>query len=252
MTKRIFAFELYDDSNSEIKTLEEAMIARYCKDNNNYEYQYFTKQLPLHTIPIGSVEWCEKVYGPFIPNYYPDFLNNYLSRKIWKSDYKTIYNSYKEPVFIKPANKYKKWSGFVYKQNRDEDIDNNDNISIDDNEELWCSEVVHFINEWRYYIINGEVHESSWYDGDISDTDVIAGLAKPAPNLPLDILTKLKEKKYYGVIDMGEIMLNNKLTLALIEAVEPYAIGWYFEESSYKKYGEFIIKSDRYLRSKIL
>lgn len=233
----VFAFAFALENTEE--TLEEEMIDMFCKENKSYSYRF--TESPMDCIPIGSVEWCEKVYGSrFVPDYYPRFLRDYLYRNVWKSDYKVVREENRE-VFIKPYRKYKKWTGFVY-------TTENGDKGISDDEQLWCSEIVHFINEWRYYIIKGEVFASAWYDGDISDTDVINGLSKAPPELPLDLLTKLKKMNYYGVIDMGEIMVENKLTLALVEACHPYAIGWYLGSDSYLKYAQFIIESDLYLR----
>ena len=51
---------------------------------------------------------------------------------------------------------------------------------------------------------------------------------------------------------MGELIKDGKRVLALVEACHPYAIGWYLESDSYTKYAEFLIESDKYLRSNIL
>lgn len=256
MTKTIFTFKQYDNPEDN-DTLELEMIRKFCQENDDYDYQFNQNNLPLSTIPIGSVDWCEIVYGPGSPDYYPHFLSDYLYRRIWKSNYQEVMANYQSPIFIKPASKYKKWTGFVY-QSQDQDLElglesSNDLNKIENTDEIWCSEVVEFINEWRYYLVGGKVLASAWYDGKINNSDVLEGLTKPSPELPTTLVNKLKRMKYHGVIDMGEIMLKGNLTLALIEAVEPYAIGWYLDDpDSYYKYAEFIIKSDRYLRSKIL
>ena len=235
--KHLFAFEKIDDE----ETIEEEMIKEYCKSNSS-EIKYVTEPI-MDSIPVGSVEWCEKVYGKCIPNYYPSFLKDYLHRNIWKCKYISIIHNDVD-LFIKPCDVYKSWNGFVY--SKDEQYD----IKIKDNENLICSDVVHFINEWRYYIINGKVLESAWYDGDISDEDVLKGLAKNPPKLPDKLLSILEENNYYGVIDMGEIMKDGQLELALVETCHPYAVGWYLESNSYENYAKFLIESDKYLKKK--
>ena len=238
--KHLFTFEKLDDTSDE-ETIEEEMIAQYCASSVS-EMKY-VKEPPLNSIPIGSVQWCEKVYGKHTPDYYPDFLKDYLHRKIWKCQFKNIKENDK-PLFIKPSEDYKSWNGFVYSKNTSD-------IKIKDDEYIICSDVVHFINEWRYYIINGKVLESAWYDGDISDEDVLKGLAKKSPKLPDKLLSILEENNYYGVIDMGEIMKDGKLEFILVETCHPYAIGWYLESNSYKNYAKFLIESDKYLKKRI-
>ena len=45
------------------------------------------KDVPENWIPLGSIEWISKVLGKEItPNYYPDFLKDYLHRKVWRTD----------------------------------------------------------------------------------------------------------------------------------------------------------------------
>ena len=233
--KHIFAFEKIEDE----ETIEEEMIKEYCKSNIS-EIIYVTEP-PKDSIPVGSVKWCEKVYGKRIPNYYPSFLKDYLHRNIWKCKYNSIINN-EEPIFIKPCDEYKTWNGFIFEKGKQ-------HHPIKDNENIICSDVVHFINEWRYYIVNGQVLESAWYDGDISDADVLKGLAPPAPTLPHNLLLKLEEYNYSGVIDMGSIIKDEQSELALVESCHPYAIGWYLESDSYKNYAKFLIESDLYLKN---
>lgn len=241
--RHIFNFELLEKTYEYAKeTVEEEMIMKFCKTNLS-EVRYSTEP-EINCIPVGSVDWCEKVYGQCTPDYYPHFLSEFLYRKVWINNFKTIKQN-KKSIFIKPTFKYKRWPGFVYSHN-------NKNIDILDNDVCYCSDVVHFINEWRYYIVNGKVLASTWYDGDISDKDVIKGLVPKPPNLPYKLLEKLYYNKYYGVIDMGELIKDGKRVLALVEACHPYAIGWYLESDSYTKYAEFLIESDKYLRSNIL
>jgi hypothetical protein len=243
---KYFIFDKNEIDLEDEETFEESLIKKYCKENSNYEIKYYYKfpENKNNIIPIGSVKWCEQKYKNKKPDFYPKFLQKLLHRNIWKTTYKELYNSDKLKdigIFIKPCNNYKKWNGFILKP------ENLNNQIIEDDEEIYCSDVIDIINEWRYYIINGEVQVSAWYDGKITDEMVINGLSKYPPQLPLNIQNKLKLKKFYGVIDIGEILINNKLKLILIEMCHPYAIGWYLEEDSYNEYANFIIKSDEYL-----
>lgn len=148
--------------------------------------------------PCGTVEWVLNAFGKEVaPDYYPDFLRPYLFRKVWKTDEWPLGSK----VFIKPADKYKRFTGFV----------TNGGYSKKKRGPYWCSEVVHFKNEWRYYISNGKVVASGWYWGDDEQSE---------PPL-LDINFPVG---YCGAVDFGIISSGE---LALVEANHPFACGWY-------------------------
>ncbi len=85
---------------------------------------------------------------------YPDELLPFMGRKIWKSTLFTI-TSHAEDwhVFVKPVEDVKRFHGTVLDKSEDliklggglEDID------------VWCSEKVHFISEWRLWVLHGEI-----------------------------------------------------------------------------------------------
>lgn len=85
---------------------------------------------------------------------YPECLKPYLHRKIWEDNLGNVKkelfeNGYlKNPIFIKPKDKLKRFTGFVL-----ETIDDLSNCSSAGNQtKIWCSEPVVFIDEFRCYI----------------------------------------------------------------------------------------------------
>jgi len=178
-----------------------------------------TKDIPDNWIPCGSVEWCESYIGKrFKPDYYPDFLQDYLHRKVWETNEWIL----GKKVFIKPSDRYKRFTGFVtsggHKGKR--------------KGPYWCSEVVRFINEWRYYIANGRVLSGEWYSGDEIN-------APDAPDLKIDF-----PSEYCGAVDFG--MTDND-QLVLVEANHPFACGWYGKK--HEIYTEWIVEGWRYIVS---
>lgn len=104
---------------------------------------------------------------------YPEELRPFLGRKIWPSTLFTITN---DPslwrVFIKPRKETKRFIGTVLEETSDlvklggfvSDID------------VWCSEKVEFVSEWRVYVCDGVPLGMFWYKGkwDITpDVEVI-------------------------------------------------------------------------------
>ena len=116
------------------------------------------------------------------------------------------------PVFIKPKDKLKKFTGFVIKS-----IDELGKISnVGDNIKIFCSEPVTFVSEYRCPVINGEVRDFCFYSGDsnnIIDKDVVQEMIKDFVNSPKAYCIDV------GVLSSGET--------ALIEVKDAINIGIY-------------------------
>jgi hypothetical protein len=199
---------------------EEKAVISHCI-LNRLPYMYFSKieDVPHDYIPVGNLKWVEKFLHPniVIPDYYPEFLKDYLFRKVWRTDKWPV----NEKVFIKPADFHKRFTGFCttggYRKKK--------------KGPYWCSEIVHFINEWRYYVADGKILTGEWYDGDEVNT----------PDAP-DLGIKIPER-FCGAIDFG---VTNQGKLALVESQPPYACGWYGKND--KLYVEWLVKGWDYLR----
>jgi hypothetical protein len=153
--------------------------------------------VPDDLVPCGSVEWVSSLL-PAQPevNYYPNWVQPYLHRKVWKSSKWEM----DRPLFVKPADAYKRFTGFV----------TTGGYSKKKKPPFIYSEVVTFVNEWRYYISNGEVLVSGWYDGDARSMPD----APPLPEIP-----NVTCAADFGTLPDG--------TLACVEVQHPYACGWY-------------------------
>lgn len=149
---------------------------------------------------IGSVEWfqSEILKAVPVPEYYPDFLQPILARKIV---HLTVPVIPRYDCYVKPADAYKRFPNTFVKAN--------DPIPYPP--PYYVSEPVTFINEWRLYVIDGKIIDTCWYLGKDEDKK----FPYDPPWIPDD---------YSGAIDIGEL---EDHTGALIEAHHPYAIGWY-------------------------
>ena len=200
--------------------MEEMAIIHACNisDDHTYKVYHHANHVPLGWIPVGTVEFCEGVYNQsFTPDYYPKFLSKHLHRRVWVSkDW-----DQSRGIFVKPADRYKRFDGFVtlggYRRKK--------------RGPYWFSERINFLSEWRYYIANGKVLTSEWYESPIE---------KDAP--PIDHIDI--PSNYCGAIDFGE---TDEGKFALVEAQHPYAIGWYAKDS--KAYLKFILEGYKYLQN---
>jgi hypothetical protein len=165
---------------------------------NGIEYRVFQrpKDVPPDYIPVGNVPWVSDVLGRVeTPDYYPEFLQPWLRRKVWRAD-KWPYG---HRVFIKPADRHKRFTGFVttgtWKGKR--------------KPPYWCSEIVRFVSEWRWYVAGGQVYDAKWGSGEEA----------PVPDLKIDWPADYYAAVDFGLLDSGQI--------ALIESNSPFACGWY-------------------------
>lgn len=163
---------------------------------------------------VGTLDDVEEVMDSMgvrlIPMDYPEELKDFLGRKIWKSSLFTI-TSHADSwhVFVKPIWDVKRFSGTVLDKSEDliklggglEDID------------VWCSEKVNFISEWRLWVLHGEIIGLTPYRGKwdaFPDAEVLrraVGAFRSAPAAyTLD----------FGVTDTGKTLL--------VEASDGYVV----------------------------
>lgn len=157
---------------------------------------------PGGLIPIGDVPYCEAAFGrqPEIKNFFPRFLSGFINRDIacWDGC-----RSVSQRCFAKIATEWK--SDF---QSRVVEAG-----AFLPHGLYLLSGVVEFSNEFRYYVANGEVITSAWYQGD--DEDMLP------PKIPVQWPRGFSGAIDFGLID-GEI--------ALVEAHAPFACGWYGDD----------------------
>ncbi|MEO3947006.1 ATP-grasp domain-containing protein [Gorillibacterium sp. CAU 1737] len=143
---------------------------------------------------------------------YPEELETFLGRKVWRSRLSAIANNpEKWNVFIKPVED-KLFTGVVVRSTKDLAGCG----SYGEDPEIWCSEVVNFVAEWRCFVRYGTILDVRRYRGswkahcDVRVVENIVQQYASAPNgYALDI----------GVTDQGETLL--------IEINDGYALGHY-------------------------
>jgi len=161
---------------------------------------------------VGSVEFCEAALGfSPRPDYYPSWLNRWLYRGWWIHDGRPL----KRTVFGKPANGYKSRVAKIYNAGEDVPADS-----------IVTPVLLTFAAEWRYYVADGKVVATGWYDG--LDDD------EPAPTIAIDW-----PEGFCGAVDFGRLVDGR---IALVECQHPYGCGNYLENSEAVVYAQWIIK----------
>lgn len=96
-------------------------------------------------------------------NPYPDVLTEFLHRKVWRQDRLRDVLAERDKggnrVFVKPANGWKRFTGFVVEFSSDYRFN-----GASKNSPVWVSEPIEFISEWRAYVANGELLDVRFAD----------------------------------------------------------------------------------------
>jgi hypothetical protein len=120
------------------------------------------------TAVVGSVPFVKAALTCLgkalpVPNPYPDILRAYLYRDVTVMPMKAalaLIDRTAQPVFIKPADRWKSFNGCVPADGRDIRLN-----GASRNQNVWVSDVVRFCSEWRAYVLQGEIRHLAWYDG---------------------------------------------------------------------------------------
>lgn len=144
---------------------------------------------------------------------YPVELHQFLGRKVWRSRMDILTAANEWEIFIKPADRCKKFTGRAIRHSHD--LIKCGDLS-DGAEEVWCSELVNFEAEWRCFIRYGRILGVHQYTGDwkvafdpqVIESAVAAHISAPAA-YAID----------FGVTDTGETLV--------VEVNDGYALGAY-------------------------
>ena len=150
---------------------------------------------------------------------YPPELAEFRGRMIRQIKLKDIRKE-KLPVFIKPVEE-KTAPGIVV--NTWKDLE--DYKQLDPDTDIYCSEVVNFVSEWRCFITYGKIIDIRFYYGDPvteCDRNVIEAAVKAYSGMPAGCALD------FGVTDNGRTLL--------IEVNDGFSLGTYgLEETLYAK-----------------
>ena len=180
-------------------------------------------QLDQHSLVVGdhpTIALVLKRLGiAYSETSYPECLLPFLGRRIWSTTCVQLLRSASSqtfvPFFVKPKNRTKLFTGFVIES--DADLLSLNHFPKDT--ELNCSEVVHFVSEYRVYVIGSEIAGMDWY----------AGSEQPAPDktvienaITIYGASENAARAYaldFGVTETGETLL--------IEWNDGFALGCY-------------------------
>jgi len=177
----------------------------------------FSKQ----DILIGSVEATNMFFDALdvdAPTYigYPEELNEFYGRKIYKTTFGERPKEY--PYFLKPANDIKLFTGSLVENDGHIDIIKNwmANRPIEDSLEMYISEPIDFVSEYRCFVLEQNLVGMKHYQGDFTvfpNVDVVNQIMNTYSNCPVAYTIDV------GVTSTGET--------CIVELNDFWAIGSY-------------------------
>lgn len=175
------------------------------------------------TLVIGYVDTLQFVFKildiPTPPtNDYPRSIRSFLHRRVWACTVQQLIDQIYEghpPVFAKPLDHKKRFTGRVFKSH--EDLRYLENMSR--LVPILCAEVVEWLTEYRVFIIKGETVGMRHYAGDVtlSIDERVVGEA-------IQCLEASRETTQAYAIDFGVLASGQT---ALVEWNDGFALGSY-------------------------
>lgn len=126
------------------------------------------KDIKRSDVVVAGISTFKRVVeqiGIICPNEidYPSELEEFYGRKMWSDNLKNVYlGQDKWPIFVKPK-RQKLFTGKYIKSTRDAI-----GLGADESIDVWCSEPVEFVSEWRCYVRYGQILDVKNYKGDWS------------------------------------------------------------------------------------
>lgn len=212
--------------NVESKCVKEELERRGVPVTLFHKKRMLRKHVPLTegSFVCGDIPCCETAMTQLglpipEPDDYPECLRPFLHRRVWKSTLRDLIHDFDmgggKPVFVKPADKLKRFTGFVF-----------DSISAISSahgssrrDPVYCADVVTWLTEYRVYVTHGVIQGILNYDGD-KKVMIDATVAEAA----IAALREVGKLKAGFAIDFG-VLADGRT--ALIEMNDGYAIGNY-------------------------
>ncbi|MET9214473.1 MULTISPECIES: ATP-grasp domain-containing protein [unclassified Nocardia] len=153
------------------------------------------------------------------PDDYPEALRDYLGRRVWTSTLGEVESALDTgtatPVFVKPADRRKRFTGTVCYSERDATAWH----STSRRRRVRCSEVVAWRTEYRVYVIDGRIVTVDHYDGDRAVTLDMAVVESAVAAYHRTDTAPIAYGIDFGVLADGRT--------ALVEANDGYSLGAY-------------------------
>jgi hypothetical protein len=142
---------------------------------------------------------------------YPEELSEFYGRKIWRSTLGEIRESDRDDLFIKPISQ-KLFIGHI----RSNIGYLTQTAPFEDDLEIWCSDPVKFISEYRTFISGGQIVGCKHYKGDF--------LTFPDADVIYDCVVEMSPKYNTYSLDVG---ITERGETFVVEVNDAFSLGSY-------------------------
>ncbi|MBP0020550.1 MAG: ATP-grasp domain-containing protein [Cyanobacteria bacterium SBLK] len=158
---------------------------------------------------------------------YPNSLEQFFHRRIWQSSLgkleTRLHQGRNQPIFAKPANRSKRFTGKIFDSFHDLWVVS----EVSRQEKIWCSEVVHWLNEYRVYVTkdcNSDSQIVGIYPYNVKQHETNQKIDISIVREALQCLDKAGESVAgyaldFGILETGE--------MALVEMNDGFSLGNY-------------------------
>lgn len=194
-----------------------------------------TESIPKEVVAVGMIPFVHAVikkqgFQMVPPDDYPLALRPLLKRKVWEG--KLIDVERHAPIFVKPRDKVKRFTGKIVDEYREIP-------GVSKQTDVWFSEIVKFRDEYRVFILEGEIlggfSSGGFSFGKIPEIEI----DRPVVEEAIRLLGKLTVALDFGIIEDG--------STALVEANWPYSLGDYGLPT--EKFAEFLVVGYRQIQT---
>jgi len=206
---------------------EERLVVEYFKDTEHEVYSMGLSELKRKgadiraaDLVVGNLSFMRDVFrlkGIALGQElcYPRALFGHMYRVIAKSNVRCLQGVVERagPRFVKPAGRCKRFTGLVVS-----DPDCYALKSIGRAEPIWIADVVEWISEYRYYVVDSNIVFAAHYAGtaQLPDIDVV-----------LTMIEAMRDKPGYPQTYALDVGILSTGQTALVELNEAYSIGAY-------------------------
>jgi hypothetical protein len=188
---------------------------------------HVTPEPSCDSIPVGTVEFCQQIFGKHRVDFYPDIFP--LGRSVFYADDRRSILTAEFLALRTGSGVFVKRAGVWKDENHPARVFRQEKITTPP--PFWYSTPVVFVEEWRLYVLNGQILAAAWYAGTDEDAEL--------QDFHLGRIGRGFPRNFSGAVDIG---LTDKGNFLLVEAQPPFACGWYGESEDFALYGRWIVE----------
>jgi hypothetical protein len=239
--KTAFVFE---GAASSPRSVEDKLVLQYARDHQLHVDYASIRQVRSgrvrfapHQVPVGGIPFVRAVAQQaqlvgLEQSCYPASLRPFLHRTLTSESLRTVIarlETGRPAVFIKPAERTKRFTGFVMDDPQDYRV-----AGVSKALQVWVSSPVQWLSEWRAYVVNHQLRHLSFYAG--------SQRLEPDPRVLAEMVSRYADAGAPDgyAMDVGVLNWPGGEVTSLVEVNEGFSVGAY-EDVPRDAYAEMLV-----------